>query len=509
MTRQLGLPSGQATGRAGLSSQWGPRGHPLRFARLGSSPVNSQSSVRPTSAAPSRAPGPLAIPHKALRPPTEPSPARGPRTVTLSGFFQARRGGPVPLPSQSPTATPSPATVSSIISCGTRSSKPPWPNLGLADLTTAPAMQPHTAPRTRQGHAGLGASARAAQKTCLLYQHGPRRAPGTDRPASRQSGEGHRAPRPRTGRQRGGQEPGRTQGRPPPLRHPGGPKRARPPECRRGRGRGAQRMHGCAHRKRSRASQQPGRERPSTRDPRDGGAVLARGGQRQGPSRRRVSGPGRAASPRPEGAPPRLPAPRGGSAAAPRAPRGPRGPGALTVRGGAVVPVPGLHDEGEGALRTQEGPSGARGPARRHRAGAAHLLPAPRPQALGSADSRWPPLSRPQDDPPPERGCPWSPSLRGLRVLAPVASGPRLDSPTGSSQQGAQGECPGLPQALAGTQKTATTSAPLTRQQGGRRGPRCTHRDRPRGARCGLGHSLPCSRATGPLTPGHDGRATE
>lgn len=204
-----------------------------------------------------------------------------------------------------------------------------------------------------------------------------------------------------------------------------------------------------------------------------------------------------------------LPAPRGGPAAAPRAPRGPRGPGALTVRGGAVVPVPGLHDEGEGALRTQEGPSGARGPARRHRAGAAHLPPVPRPQALGSADSRWPPLSRPQDDLPPERGCPWSPSLRGLRVLAPVASGPRLDSPTGSSQQSPHGECPGLPQALAGTQKTATTSAPLTRQQGGRRGPRCTRGDRPRGARCGLGHSLPCSRATGPLTPGRDGRATE
>lgn len=207
-------------------------------------------------------------------------------------------------------------------------------------------------------------------------------------------------------------------------------------------------------------------------------------------------------------------APRGGASLGragrpPRAPRGPRGPGALTVRGGAVVPVPGLHDEGEGALRTQKGPSGARGPAHRHRAGAAHLPPAPRPQALGSADSRWPPLSRPQDDPPPERGCPWSPSLRGLRVLAPVASSPRLDSPTGSSQQGAQGECPGLPQALAGTQKTATTSAPLTRQQGGRRGPRCTRGDRPRGARCGLGHSLPCSRATGPLTPGRDGRATE
>lgn len=124
----------------------------------------------------------------------------------------------------------------------------------------------------------------------------------------------------------------------------------------------------------------------------------------------------------------------------------------LTVRGGLVVPVPGLHDEGEGALRAQEGQSETRAP--RPAPCARPLARAPTPPS-GPVRASHPPRTHAQhpllDHPPPtsqqtpghrwQEGDPRLPllagRLRGPRVPAPSANGPDLEPEWPAEQQGA------------------------------------------------------------------------
>lgn len=85
---------------------------------------------------------------------------------------------------------------------------------------------------------------------------------------------------------------------------------------------------------------------------------------------------------------------------------------------------------------------------------------------------------------------PRSPSLRGLRFLAPVATGPHQPSPTHCSQHGEESDrcCPLRTRQVRSKQHTATH---LPRPENMRRGPCCTDgKLRPRDAQC----SLSCGR---------------
>lgn len=134
-------------------------------------------------------------------------------------------------------------------------------------------------------------------------------------------------------------------------------------------------------------------------------------------------------------------------------PRGARRPGALTVRGGVVVPVPGLHDEGEGALQTREVQSGAAAPPATSRPPSG--LPAPRPPALGSADGLQPYLSRPQDDLLPGAGLP--PVSKPQRAEGAGCRGqwPTPGQPNWLRSARTARRVPGLPRDPAGTQTPA------------------------------------------------------